>query len=80
MSPIWAQGNWGRHPHPLPLPSKVKKWDNIGNFWSIKLEFAVQVPFMRPHVAVRFGHDSTIFSWTNPTYQKVAYSKIFKMP
>ena len=65
---------------PPPLPSKVKKWDNFGNFRSIKLEFAMQVPFTHPHVAVTFGNDPTIFSQTNLTYQKVAYSKIFKLP
>ena len=23
----------------------MKKWDNIGNFWPIKLKFGMQVPF-----------------------------------
>ena len=49
--------------------SNMKKWDNFGDFWPIKLKFGVQVPFTRPHVPVTFGNDPTIFSPTNPTYQ-----------
>ena len=69
-------GKLGPHPH----PSKVKKCDNFDNFRSIQLEFAMQVPFTHPHAAVTFGNDPTIFSQTHLTYQKVAYSKIFKLP
>ena len=82
MSATSTKGNLGtgKLGPPPPLPSKVKKWDNFGNFRSIKLEFAMQVPFTHPHAAVTFGNDPTIFSQTNLTYQKVAYSKIFKLP
>ena len=59
---------------------KMTKYDNFGNFWLIKLKFGMQVPFTRPHAAVTFGNDPTIFSPTNLTYQKVAYSKIFNLP
>ena len=31
---------------------KMKKWDNFGNFWPIKLKFGMQVPFTRPHVII----------------------------
>ena len=58
---------------------KMKKWVNFGNFWPIHLQFGMQVPFTHPHAAVKFGNDPTIFSPTNPTYQKVAYSDIFKL-
>ena len=58
----------------------MKKWDNFGNFWLIKLKFGMQVPFTRPHATVTFGNDPTIFLPTNPTYQKVAYSEIFNLP
>ena len=59
---------------------KMKKWVNFGNFWPIHLQFGMQVPFTHPHVTVTFGNDPTIFSPTNPTYQKVAYSKTFNLP
>ena len=57
----------------------MRKWDNFGNFWPIKLKFGMQVPFTCPRITVTFGNDPTIFSPTNPTYQKVAYSEIFKL-
>ena len=57
----------------------MKEWDIFGNFWPVKLKFGMQVPFTRPHAAVMFGNDPTIFSPSNPTYQKVAYSDIFKL-
>ena len=52
----------------------------LSSFRSIKLEFAMQVPFTHSHVAVTFGNDPTIFLHTNLTYQNVAYSKIFELP
>ncbi len=59
---------------------KVKKWDNFGNFWPIKLTFGMRVPITRLRATVTFGNDPTIFLLTNPTYQKVAYSEIFNLP
>ena len=72
--------NCDRHTPLFHYQLKVEKWDNFGNFWPIKMKFGMQVPFTRPHAAVTFGNDPTIFSPTNPTYQKVAYSEIFKLP
>ena len=65
---------------PTNLPTKNENWDNFGNFWPIKLKFGMQVHFTRSHAAVTFGNDPIIFSLTNPTYQKVAYIEIFKLP
>ena len=59
---------------------KVKKWDNFSNYWPIKLKFGMQVPFTYLHATVTFDNDPSIFLLTNPTYQKVAYSKIFNLP
>ena len=59
---------------------KMKIWDRYSNFWPIELKFGMQVPFIRPHATVMLGNDPTIFLPTNPTYQKVAYSKIFNLP
>ena len=58
----------------------MEKWDNFDNLWLIKLKFGMQVPCTRPHAVVTFGNHPTIFSPSNSTYQKVAYSKIFKLP
>ena len=46
---------------PTNLPPKMKKWDNLGNYWLIKLKFGMQVPFTRPHVIITFGDDPSIF-------------------
>ena len=65
---------------PTDLPTKYEKMNNFANFWPIKLKFGLQVPFTHPHATVTFSYDTTIFSPTNPTNQKVAYSEIFKLP
>ena len=71
--------NCDRHTPLFHYQLNMEKWDNLSNFWPIKLKFGMQVPFTHPHAAVTFGNDSTIFSPTNLTYQKVAYSNIFKL-
>ena len=58
----------------------MKKWDNLGNFGPIKLKFGMQVPFTRPRATITFGDNPIIFPPTKSTYQKVAYSEIFKLP
>ena len=68
-----------RRPVQPTYQPKMTKYDNFGNFWLIKLKFGIQVPFSHPHAAVTFDDDPTIFSQTNPTHQKVAYSEIFKL-
>ena len=72
--------NCDRHTPLFHYQLNMEKWDNLGNFWPIKLKFGMQVPFTHLHAAVTFDNDPTIFSPTNPTYQKVAYSNIFKLP
>ena len=67
-------------PAQLTYQPKLKRWDTFGSFWLIKLKVVMQVPFMCPHATVTFGNNPTIFLPTNPTYQKVAYSKIFNLP
>ena len=62
-----------------PTHPKVKLWNNSGNFCPIKLKFGTQVVIMYLHATATFCKDTTIFSMTNPTYQKVAYSKISKI-
>ena len=59
---------------------KMSPFNFMKNLFPIKLKFGMQVPFIRPHAAVTFGNDPIIFSLINPTYQKVAYSEIFKLP
>ena len=44
---------------------KMKKWDNFGNFWPIKLKFCMQAPFTRPQATV-----SRIETWSSPTLSK----------
>ena len=56
----------------------MKEWDIFGNFWPFQLKFGMQVPFTRPRATVTLGNDPTIFSPTNPTYQIVAHSELFK--
>ena len=66
---------------PTDLPTKYEKMNNFANFEPIKLKFNMQVPFTRPRATVAFGIDAMIFSPTNLTYQKVAYSEfVTKLP
>ena len=70
--------NCDRHTPLFHYQLKMKKRDNINNFWPITLKFGMQVPFTRLHATVKFGIDPTIFSQTNPTYQKVKFGKIWR--
>ena len=59
--------NCDRHTPLFHYQLNMEKWDNLGNFWPIKLKFGMQVPFTHPHVAVTFGNDPTIFSRMHAT-------------